>query len=396
MARRQPPLRAAQAMAAYGRQMAQRTAWIACLGRGSRWLEPLLAPHHPLRPGPLLGTTLSVLTAEVDQPAEARPEQTRRPVRLPERRDEAARGRLSPAGEAAEVPVASHPEPRRGVSGLPGRWQADLQSPPGAARAVADLPRQAPSALLASFAGAAPNVVARRVPRPGPLGELAARMGRGWQAPVVERVKRVAAGGESRPVSRPSASLPAPIAAAWSTRLSGPTAPLSLLKRAANLAPASLRDERAPARPNGTAAASPSAAPQVAAQLPSVVPQAAAPSSPAPPARESWDAPLVTEEGVPFAPSLWGMLDYPIAASATALPPPDQETTVRVVNPTLAPRLPFLMPSEPGGPPDLPIAAATARQGAMAEAAAEEDLEALAVKLKRILNEEARRHGIGV
>jgi hypothetical protein len=47
--------------------------------------------------------------------------------------------------------------------------------------------------------------------------------------------------------------------------------------------------------------------------------------------------------------------------------------------------------------PGLPVAAATARQGARAEAAiAEDDLSVLAARIKRILDEEARRHGIDV
>ncbi len=105
---------------------------------------------------------------------------------------------------------------------------------------------------------------------------------------------------------------------------------------------------------------------------------------------------LITEDGTPFAPSLWGMLDFAGSPSALATPLPDHESTVSVVNPTLASRLPYLTPAEPGTAWDLPIAAATARHGALVEATAEEDLDALAAKLKRILNEEARRHGIQV
>lgn len=46
--------------------------------------------------------------------------------------------------------------------------------------------------------------------------------------------------------------------------------------------------------------------------------------------------------------------------------------------------------------PPLPVAAATARIGARAEMMIEEDLDVLAAKIKRILDDEARRHGIDV
>ena len=63
----------------------------------------------------------------------------------------------------------------------------------------------------------------------------------------------------------------------------------------------------------------------------------------------------------------------------------------------MAPMLPPLIPPQMVGMPLLPIAAVTARQGARAEAEeAEEDLDVLAAKIKLILDEQARRHGIDV
>jgi hypothetical protein len=58
---------------------------------------------------------------------------------------------------------------------------------------------------------------------------------------------------------------------------------------------------------------------------------------------------------------------------------------------------PPLLPPPLVGMPVLPMALATAREGARAEALeAEEDLDALAAKIKFILDEQARRHGIDV
>ena len=64
--------------------------------------------------------------------------------------------------------------------------------------------------------------------------------------------------------------------------------------------------------------------------------------------------------------------------------------------PTIAPQLPPLIPPQMVGMPVLPVAAATARRGARAEETADEDLDLLADRIKRILDEEARRHGIDV
>ncbi|MFN8496338.1 MAG: hypothetical protein U0641_00665 [Anaerolineae bacterium] len=379
------PLRAGPALAAYRRQMARRTAWVACLRRGSLWLDPLLAAHLPLRPGPLLGTTLAALAAEADAPPDERAAPDRRQARPADRRPgEVGQGWSAPPFAVADR-SARPPSPPFGAAPAPDvRWPTDVRRPSRhAASAVGDLPRQAAAALLAPFAGAVLRAAEPQTASLGQVGQLAGRPGGGWQTAGDERRVRF---GEApnRPVATPSPSFPAPKDAAWSARLDGPTAPLSLLTRSASLGPAPASSETPPPRAAGT--------------VPSAPKDGASPAPPpgAPAARAAPDTPFANEGGATFAPSLWGLLDYRVAADAAMPPSPDAETTVRVVNPTLAPRLPFLMPSEPGGPGDLPLAAAVARAGARAEAAGEEDLEELAAKLKRILNEEARRHGIGV
>lgn len=64
--------------------------------------------------------------------------------------------------------------------------------------------------------------------------------------------------------------------------------------------------------------------------------------------------------------------------------------------PAMASQLPPLLPPQQPGVPALPLAAAGARQGAWIEAMEELDLDALADNIKRILDEQARRHGIDV
>lgn len=65
---------------------------------------------------------------------------------------------------------------------------------------------------------------------------------------------------------------------------------------------------------------------------------------------------------------------------------------------TLTPSLPPLLPPASPGSPALPMAAATSRYGAWRGEvdAPEKDLSLLAAQMKRILDEEARRHGIDV
>lgn len=65
--------------------------------------------------------------------------------------------------------------------------------------------------------------------------------------------------------------------------------------------------------------------------------------------------------------------------------------------PAVASSLPPLIPPQVVGVPVPPVATAIARQGSRTEAASdEEDLSALADRIKRILDEQARRHGIDV
>jgi len=71
----------------------------------------------------------------------------------------------------------------------------------------------------------------------------------------------------------------------------------------------------------------------------------------------------------------------------------------RIAPPSLAESLPALSRSTPLQPAVtriLPLASESARQGALEEARPSEDLDALAAKIKFILDEQARRHGIDV
>ncbi len=83
-------------------------------------------------------------------------------------------------------------------------------------------------------------------------------------------------------------------------------------------------------------------------------------------------------------------VNYP--AGAQAYPPP------RIAPPAVASALPALRPPQQAYEPVTPVAASTARHGAQQEESKTPpaELDELAVKIKRILDEEARRYGIDV
>ncbi len=75
---------------------------------------------------------------------------------------------------------------------------------------------------------------------------------------------------------------------------------------------------------------------------------------------------------------------------------PTNDRAEQIMPPVVASQLPPLVTSQRIDIPPLPVAAATVRLGARAEMIIEDDLDLLAAKIKRILDDEARRHGIDV
>lgn len=76
----------------------------------------------------------------------------------------------------------------------------------------------------------------------------------------------------------------------------------------------------------------------------------------------------------------------------------DQRALPNLAPTVLTPALPPLLPAASSGSPVMPLAADAARRIAWRDEveAQEKDLSALAAQMKRILDEEARRHGIDV
>ncbi len=109
--------------------------------------------------------------------------------------------------------------------------------------------------------------------------------------------------------------------------------------------------------------------------------------------------PLVKEPGSVSSPAKNQELPIDQGRTASQVPWQTPKGTTDLDLRTLAeyPDLPPLVPPQSVGKPVLPVAAEIAHQEAWSEAVTAEDgLEVLAEKVKRILEEEARRHGIDV
>jgi hypothetical protein len=104
------------------------------------------------------------------------------------------------------------------------------------------------------------------------------------------------------------------------------------------------------------------------------------------------------EETIPSAGNTFVPEPYVTGLTQSAQPGERElEHLVSVVSPNPTPSLPSLLPPQGVGMRTLPVAATTARQAAREEAAlGTDDLDALADKIKLILDEQARRHGIDV
>lgn len=366
------------------------------LGGRCRWLGSLLGPPPGLATGPLTGPLLAELTGapatgeprmpgargdagKAPRPGRAEPRWRREDAgdgtpgvtpreaweRPPRRRD-----RDGGSGRAGRRKRVQPPAPR--AAAIPARTAADGRS---GRRAPGPLmvDRRADLSLLWALAGERgepahdperakrplppPPAPAAREPAPP---DLPAGEGRRWRRELAGRALRAlssrrGAGGAAETADAPE--LPR-AGAPWETPLRGPQAPEPLLRR---------RDDEA--------AASSRSSPPPGGELP--------PSSRRRPASRPYLRPDPVETVEPGAAS--PALDPPVVRPLRPLPVPTPRTE--------PPERP-----EPGAPAlDAPGALRpTKLRGIEAAGAAESDLGRLAERMRRILTEEARRHGIDV
>lgn len=361
------------------------------LRRATAWLGPLAVERPRLREEPLLGRSLAEIALR-EPPAAVSEAEARHPAKkLPSH----SAGRTAPRARRETVPFsrkerseniaveergserAAAPEPLN----LPRRVRRDLLA--RQAGEIRDLPQTAPSSAplpRPSTKPEAPPAVPRdSKTRRGWLRNLshrAARRTASWDLP--EPVEREPLSEVTGKVEKKGFVESAPVSASrpadpWETPLQGEQAPPDLLRLLAAPPSAKPRPEavsRAPERPaSSPSQPAPSARPDKAGSgLPPadrIIPSA--PPPPPGPAREDGPAPTADAR----IPSLSGLLD---AALPPLLPPKDAGAPAPWKAPAQVPAL--------VGRPDAETP--------------EEDLGRLAANLKRILDEEARRHGIDV
>ncbi len=438
-------LRCGRAPVQWARDLSSLTQRLAMMRRACGWVGELAAARPQLCAQPLLGRCLTELTGEELRPPSV---VAGRPLGGPKRFAEPGpKSKGNPQDAAARAPCpppfAPGPPPSGRVSAparepklrlpntrsIAGRPQPAHQS--GVARG---LQPQAAGSLLRRLAGPPDDApgggdvsleaiqVSRRsphVPAPPSFGERAER--RNWRDLMARRAAEsllLGWTGTARATSSESSDwerqfLSLALTEQWLTRLGGTEAPADTLAQLADTArsrgPGPGREtERAEPRSQIIPRPSPipsefSGRPEAATSrgqafagppLPNFAPRHLENIGPPEP---PWgfkrdDAP---------APGQTADTTFPPAADSWR-PTHSREdvwlSPTNIAPPTLTPSLPPLRPPRASEAAALPVAAATARQGAGQEEviAQEQDLSLLEAQLKRILDDEARRHGIDV
>ena len=421
-----------RAPACWRQQVRPTAAAPAALARLCGWMAEMAQETGPkLRPKPLLGTCLAEMvgdgateapaaaetTAGGDKPRPAEPGAGRRAQKAAPPLDHETGKRRPSAAPAAG-------EQRQPLPGSPPPDNA-RKSPAGGSFPGAGSRRATPE-LLARLAGrgakAGPRTLeAKRPPLARPKGQpVAAPVGRPaagqeWAGRLAARVRQRALAGS--PAGAPQganerelwpapAERPADLPTQWREPLDGPRVPAGWLATGHASAPAT----RPPAAPAGQPRAGgagndapPSSGP--GNRRPTVYPPQRGRRSPA----GHRDDPTGAERGLSRPIPAGGDSDSWVgpgpdvdgASHRNGRLEADNGEVVSVVNrfapPQMADTLPPLRPPVGQGSVAMPVAAAASRRSARREeAAGVDDLDELAGKLRRILEEESRRHGIDI
>jgi hypothetical protein len=452
-----PALAGGRAPACWQRKLASAARKHDLLPRACGWVKSLNSVAIKLRPGPLLGSCLADLAAGQAQPAEVFSEDAQASIeRARPSRDSSNHARL----KAGAMPIASEDagHSQRRSRFQPTTKQPPLVADRTGQRqlrpstSVTELPQQAAAGLLSRFAtdprrradaapagtGASPvrrcsigeidSAAARPDRRSKPDAAATNSLSRRRPVPATPRAAHSpvttdpqaapdapngpnvpadpATSADSRRMldrlSRQAArklGLLAPLSAGvedhvlhsqWSAPIAAPRISTETLKQRAMLAQfeaepdkprgasGEQQSQNGPARPGGsTATREPAAWPPGNHRCsPPVSPLAALPDGTA----ERWlAAPAI-------GPPVSGVSTEAMAGASS----PNLSAAI-------APELPPMLPPPEVGVPILPLATSSVQRGAREEAAAvEEDLDALATRIKLILDEQARRHGIDV
>jgi len=376
----------------WSRQLARETARLADLARSGAWLGRFGTLWPTLLDQPLWGKSLGLLTAETASPpdvVEPEPDARRAPPR-PQLVERPA-GRLTPR---VDLPVGrAAPGPAAGVASSPptalphqaGRALLERLSGPALPPAPPDAERVRPQpqgeALTPAVRDAADRLGQDLAQRPGQIPRASAVEGGGLPAGTKQP------GGYARPeLPGTVADRGVPQPAAWSTRLDGPTAPPELLVWLAGG-----RDQAAVAEQRGSQATQAETGEALRGENIESLARADLDGS------RPFPSPVIPPSR---AADVFARLREAASESGAGTMVPIEGVTpaaTEIAPPALAERLPPLTLPPKQGAPGLAVAAAMAWAGAQAEAGVpDDDLDVLAAKIKRILDEEARRYGIDV
>ncbi len=402
-------LAAGRAPICWQRNLARKAARLENLRRMCAWVRPLAATRPALRDKPLFGHCLAQLTEQAARPPDAKSE-TPRPRPRPFSHDDSG-DRDRNVVRADGRPGA----PTNGSAGRPPELLAEKRTP-RRAPLPPDLNRRAAPALLERLSGSSdkPSAISHqpsainKAPRPKPgvssgaprapvsirhwqqglVGQRAVAMTsregdrvsvRHWQQTLVGRLKRV--------LRRDGDDGVESLADVWTTRLTGQTAPGDWLVRLARMPVADGGASERTLQPQSTPQQSPGtrSADRTVSDVARVGHGQATPTT------------AVERDATHGLTAGGETVQTPLLAAGGA---GDTEgrlrPSARIAPPAVAPVLPELLPGVVGEPVPA-VAAAIVRHGARRESAAsEDDLGVLASRIKRILDEEARRHGIDV
>jgi hypothetical protein len=420
------PLSGGRAPLCWQRLVARSAARLDFQRRSCAWVEALAKIRPKLRDGPLLGNCLTTLTTEAAHLAQREPEVARPPQAIANRLVESAARERQSASDADRPTRWPGVSPPTGWRTVPPR-SPHLSDERGARQAIADLaglPQQASHRLLRRLIGAeepslgvgpsnhSPTLSASKIERrssPGPPRAKPSRDGlllrpehfvkqrsvqisedrqraklkpvseghkpavrRAWREDLVRRARhRLRRAGLPPPVQveRDEAVL----AEQWSAPIAGPTAPPHLLIQMDGLS-----------QHGGFGSSSGEHHHMASRPAPDhYVPESASNAS----GLADRIAPPTTDTSVAMTPAIasrMGVEAEPLARTRIA----PRAVTVM---------LPPLVSPKVVGMPAPSVAAASVLKGAQVEVdATEDDLSVLAAKIRRILEEEARRHGIDV
>ena len=412
--------------------LSRATRELGTLFRSCEWLNSVVEPYRGFFEQPLFGHCLTELTSAFAASADetSRQPQEHAQPKSPGLRQKPAKPKPFERSVVLSSRASPLPQPQGAVPGNARTSPASQLAP--------KLPRRVDHAVLQRLAGAGFNRerIEAKLPKqisPPPLRGseslsakaaasvptrpwhrlVAARAANAWlkqrltSSPVIAphsldtSVKNQLAGTVSEGIStqhgvatvlptRRASDVSAMFEQQWTTRVDGIQAGPQIL---VNLINGSKEQPSSPARRAPSDLANPSSPPS-----PSVTREQSIPPSPKEGRRHSFDVLETTADVQRRSFESVSELERDLGARPQIAPNFELDNSQPFTAPVLTPSLPPLLPSVSSGAAARPIAVDTARQISWRDEvyAQEDDLSVLASQIKRILDEEARRHGIDI